>query len=51
MDRVVTFSLLPEDEEGWEHVQKLKKHGKDTGISFSHLMKHAMRLKVEELEL
>ena len=49
--RVVTFSIKPDDKEGHEDVEALKKYAKESGISFSYLVLKAIDKKNEELKL
>ena len=37
-DRVVTFSVKPDDVQGLENVKQLKQQAKDTGVTFSYLI-------------
>lgn len=50
-DRVVTFSIKPEDNEALELLKLLKAHSKRTGISFSYFMVSALKKKTKELKL
>lgn len=51
MERVVSFSIKPIDKVSLEELKKLRDHSNKTGISFSHLMIHAVKLKNKDLGL
>ena len=51
IDRNVSFSIRPDDTNSQENVKLLKKHSKETGISFSFLITDAVDKKVKELNL
>ena len=46
-DRVVTFSIKPDDKSGRDSVDKLKQEARETGISFSYLVLEAIRGREE----
>ena len=50
-DRVVTFSIKPDDINGQDDVKALRQYAKDKGVSFSYLVLDAIDKKNEELKL
>lgn len=42
-DRVITFSIKPEDLQGKENIQELRDRSARTGISFSYLVLEAIQ--------
>jgi len=48
-ERVVTFSVKPEDKAGRSEIDKLRRHSVKTGISFSVLMLRAIKMLNKEL--
>lgn len=50
-DRVVSFSIKPENKEAIAEINKLKAHAKKTGITFSFFMIAATKKINKELKL
>lgn len=49
-DRVVSFSVTPDDKDGLHQIKKLREYSKKTGISFSFLILKAItKYNKEEL--
>lgn len=50
-DRIISFSIKPDDLGGAEEVKLLKHHSKLSGITFSYLVLEAIKAKNIELNL
>lgn len=50
-NKIISFSILPSDTNGLKQVDKLKKHSKKTGTSFSFLVLKAISNLNKEMKL